>query len=224
MTATLNLNNANVLSIEVRNGMVWYVCAGGTTGTIQVETDVRWDDLTELELSGNPLEHMPPLPPRLVILDVQTCRLRELPPLPETLRVLRCNNNQLETLPPLPDRLRLLNVDFNRLTVLQELPGMLLSLHCAGNLLGSLPAVAQTVIDLEADGNPFTYGINRDAIPPEHRFHFEDELYDRYDDYQAFKIHRQRMEVLREELYDFTAVTTHRKRWAIIVAGIGASA
>lgn len=99
---------------------------GNRLEAVKIISDAFTENRTPLSLrvnlSGLALTSLPErfaMVPSLTDLDISGNQLKELPPLPSTLLALHLNDNQLEHLPHLQDTLRYLNVRNNRLT---ELP------------------------------------------------------------------------------------------------------
>lgn len=86
---TLTFSSRGATEIRVSpEGNVAFVTPSGL-----VHVDVRWEDITELDVSVNQLTSLPPLPRGLLKLTCERNRLSSLPPCPEGLLVLSCGYN-----------------------------------------------------------------------------------------------------------------------------------
>ena len=111
-----------------------------------------------LDISGSGLDGELPLPPQLMVaeLNCHTNQLTALPKLPTSLTRLNCSSNHLTTLPEvLPPSLTKLYCFGNQLTALPEvLPASLTELYCIDNQLTKLPEVLPaSLTELRCDGN-----------------------------------------------------------------------
>jgi Leucine-rich repeat (LRR) protein len=137
-----------VVGVAWRDGAVVAICAhrcglqavpDGLAGLAQLE---------RLDVGGNQLAALPPLPPLLRQLYVDDNQLVRLPALPR-LSVLDANRNRLEALPALAD-LDFAYLATNRLTRLPAITGVRY-LNIGGNPLGQLALDDAAIRELRAE-------------------------------------------------------------------------
>ena len=140
-----------------RAPMVLDISGSGLDGELPLPPQLM---VAELNCHTNQLTALPKLPTSLTRLNCSSNHLTTLPEvLPPSLTMLRCRNNQLTTLPEvLPTSLTVLNCGSNQLTKLPEvLPTSLSVLHCANNQLTTLPEVLPaSLTELYCSGNQLT--------------------------------------------------------------------
>lgn len=100
-------------------------------------SDLTW--VKTLNVSGNKIKKLPPLPPHLTTLEASENRKIDLGVLPESLEVLSVRDTFLGTLPLLPDGLRYLEATRCALKYLPSLPSRLNTLILEDNDLHALP-------------------------------------------------------------------------------------
>lgn len=114
------------------------------------------ESVTHLELSANPgVKYLPPLPPRLDILDTTDSGIVELPPLPSTLTLLFCPGCKLRQLPSLPPTLTQLVCGENQIGEIPPLPPTLTTLECQMNKLTRLPPLPLALREFTCEENNF---------------------------------------------------------------------
>ena len=112
-------------------------------------------NITEIICSGNQLRCLPVLPPHLVRLVCSNNLLQELPEMPTSLQVLDCSKNFIEYLPDLEHTsLASLICSENLLKDLPILPNTLRCLSCHTNRLAYLRPMPASLILLWAQFNP----------------------------------------------------------------------
>ena len=110
-------------------------------------------NISSLNVGGNRLQHLPELPPHLVMLAAANNNLVDLPRLPAGLSALSVNQNQLTRLPLLPQALRICEASGNQLMRLDALPAGLEQLLVSQNKLRSLPPIPSGMLLLDASAN-----------------------------------------------------------------------
>lgn len=167
----------------------------------QLRTFRRWVDLTELDLSNNPLGSLPFLPTNLERLVVFGCDLSHLPDLPPRIREVLAAENRLVVLPDLPRSTRTLDVRRCQLTHLpglsrlrelvvamnpleefpRTIPASMRFIDARECLLDSLPTLPSTLDEVRFHGNPFARGVDREHVPYLLRSGIPCEAYETYE-------------------------------------------
>jgi Leucine-rich repeat (LRR) protein len=141
----------------------------------------------------NKISILPPLPPRLGILDCGNNELTELTCLPTSLiglycsknfikyidkfpdicRDIRCADNLIEDMPVFPKKLHYLQCSHNKIKSMYALPINTYHVDCSNNLLETLPYIRHNIVYINCDKNPITeildtnpntYNFNRYVI------------------------------------------------------------
>jgi hypothetical protein len=107
-----------------------------------------------LDVRGQQLTSLPPLPQNVTEIICAGNRLRHLPELPSHLVRLVCSNNLLQELPTMPKSLQVLDCSKNFLEFLPDIQNtMLTTLICSENLLKDLPILPTTLRRLSCHTN-----------------------------------------------------------------------
>jgi len=122
-------------------------------------------NITEIICSGNQLRCLPVLPPHLLRLVCSNNLLQELPEMPTSLQILDCSKNFIEYLPDLENTsLETLVCSENLLKDLPILPKTLRRLSCHTNRLAYLRPMPASLILLWAQFNPEMNSILQSVV------------------------------------------------------------
>ncbi len=130
-----------------------------------------------LDISGNRLDVLPPLPAHLTELNARGNHLTYLPALPPDLTVLSVARNRFIRSPQLPPRLLRVDLSHNLLSELLMLPESTEVLNRANNRFSRLPPVVEAIMrrgNLDVSYNPWSpdEAARIRALPPDLRVRF----------------------------------------------------
>lgn len=138
---------------SARERIVAWQAAGRVEAPLNFSLEKPYDNDPDIPR----LRKLPPLPPRLQVLNAAGHKLKKLPAsLPKSLTRLNVSYNKLQTLPAhLPPSLTQLNVSYNKLEKLPaSLPVALTRLNVSYNELQTLPAhLPASLMELNVSGN-----------------------------------------------------------------------